>query len=493
MGSEKCQPNEALRHQRLLRGWSQKKVAGMLDSSVVMVNRWECGRRKTSPFYQEKLCDLFGMTAEELGFMGGSQTTKKEEEGQTDADRENGAEQSSLPQQDNRLQEVGAPPLLSQVLAQDVMTSTCEPKGIDLDTSRRLLLQGTLGLAASAVFPGQASFLTTPSPPEIFGTETLHEFARVLNKPSTLEEHHLSVLEAQTAQLWKYRDDGILLPKELYAAVQRHFQHMIRLLDGSLLPNIRTRLLAIASKTVTLCGALLYDLGAYEQAKGHHHLAIQAAAQATQPILQAIAYAWMSFSWIYEQRFQEASNTITQGLSMLADPNEDRRTFAWLTAIAAETYAHLGKYDESCSLLEQAEASLKVESHQQHFYLHRFSSAQLGGFRGVCYRVLYNPKKPETVPLLEQARNTLEQALLDSSAFARQKHLYLADLASVYARQGEVEMACDLIRQSIDLVDQATPKHVLQRLTEIQQLLHPWKETIYVKELDGFFRKVGII
>ncbi len=96
MGSERYQPNEALRRQRQLRGWSQQKVANLLETNEMMVGRWERGERKTSPFYQEKLCDIFGMTAEELGFMSEPQTTKKEKEVQTNAGRENGTEQSSF-------------------------------------------------------------------------------------------------------------------------------------------------------------------------------------------------------------------------------------------------------------------------------------------------------------------------------------------------------------------------------------------------------------
>jgi hypothetical protein len=125
--------------------------------------------------------------------------------------------------------------------------------------------------------------------------------------------------------------------------------------------------------------------------------------------------------------------------------------------------------------------------------LHQFGNAPFRGFQGVCYQVLYHPKKPETHVLLEQARHSLEQALLDTSALAGHKQMYLVDLARVYARLGEVEMACNLTRQTIDLTHQVTRKHVLQRLTEIQQLLQPWKETRHVKELTIFFRGVGII
>jgi hypothetical protein len=53
-------------------------------------------------------------------------------------------------------------------------------------------------------------------------------------------------------------------------------------------------------------------------------------------------------------------------------------------------------------------------------------------------------------------------------------------------------MACTLTRQAIDISNE-TPKNVLQRLTELQRLLQPWKETAYVKELNGIFRVIGII
>jgi transcriptional regulator with XRE-family HTH domain len=62
-------PNEALRYQRLLRGWSQGRVAEAVGTSAEVVSRWETGRKKPGPFYQEKLCDLFGKSTEELGFL----------------------------------------------------------------------------------------------------------------------------------------------------------------------------------------------------------------------------------------------------------------------------------------------------------------------------------------------------------------------------------------------------------------------------------------
>jgi len=68
MESER-KPNSILRHERQLRGWSQRKVAELVDTSEDVVSRWERGERKPSPFFQEKLCALYGKSAEELGIL----------------------------------------------------------------------------------------------------------------------------------------------------------------------------------------------------------------------------------------------------------------------------------------------------------------------------------------------------------------------------------------------------------------------------------------
>ncbi|HLZ80637.1 MAG TPA: hypothetical protein VKP04_03335 [Ktedonobacteraceae bacterium] len=77
---EQRKPNLLLREQRLLRGWSLQRVVEELctlssaDNSLPgvnapMVSNWETGTKKPSPFYRERLCKLYNMTADQLGFM----------------------------------------------------------------------------------------------------------------------------------------------------------------------------------------------------------------------------------------------------------------------------------------------------------------------------------------------------------------------------------------------------------------------------------------
>jgi len=65
-------PNEALRYQRLMRGWSLRRVADGKAPGVNsdMVGEWERGVKLPSPYYREKLCLLYGVTAEQLDLVG---------------------------------------------------------------------------------------------------------------------------------------------------------------------------------------------------------------------------------------------------------------------------------------------------------------------------------------------------------------------------------------------------------------------------------------
>lgn len=58
---------QRLRHERELRGWTRDTLAEMLGVYKTYIGRWE--REETLPSYpdQQRLCELFGKTAQELG------------------------------------------------------------------------------------------------------------------------------------------------------------------------------------------------------------------------------------------------------------------------------------------------------------------------------------------------------------------------------------------------------------------------------------------
>ncbi|HEU5374964.1 MAG TPA: helix-turn-helix domain-containing protein [Ktedonobacteraceae bacterium] len=62
-------PNERLKQERLSRGWTQTDVAGFIGTDGYTVNRWERGKARPRPYFCQKLCELFGKSALDLGLV----------------------------------------------------------------------------------------------------------------------------------------------------------------------------------------------------------------------------------------------------------------------------------------------------------------------------------------------------------------------------------------------------------------------------------------
>ncbi len=63
----KVPPRERLSAERLRHRWSQLEVADQLGTTPGNVSRWERGITSPGPYFRSKLCELFGMSAHELG------------------------------------------------------------------------------------------------------------------------------------------------------------------------------------------------------------------------------------------------------------------------------------------------------------------------------------------------------------------------------------------------------------------------------------------
>ena len=68
--------NSLLHDARLERGWSQQQLAELLGTTSVNISRWENGSNFPTPYYRQKLCEVFGKTPAELGLIPRSHATK---------------------------------------------------------------------------------------------------------------------------------------------------------------------------------------------------------------------------------------------------------------------------------------------------------------------------------------------------------------------------------------------------------------------------------
>jgi tetratricopeptide (TPR) repeat protein/transcriptional regulator with XRE-family HTH domain len=55
--------------QRIKRRWSQQQLADLVGATPLTISRWERGETVPGPFLREKLCNIFQMSAEELGLI----------------------------------------------------------------------------------------------------------------------------------------------------------------------------------------------------------------------------------------------------------------------------------------------------------------------------------------------------------------------------------------------------------------------------------------
>jgi uncharacterized membrane protein/transcriptional regulator with XRE-family HTH domain len=77
--------SDRLKYERMQRGWSQARVAELVGTDAGNVSRWERGRSSPSPYFRERLCQLYEKNAQELGLMMVEQTDL--EEGRAEASR----------------------------------------------------------------------------------------------------------------------------------------------------------------------------------------------------------------------------------------------------------------------------------------------------------------------------------------------------------------------------------------------------------------------
>jgi tetratricopeptide (TPR) repeat protein len=314
------------------------------------------------------------------------------------------------------------------------------------------------------------------SSPMQIDTDVLARLSTLLNPSTIVSEQEIAYVDQQTRFYWHAREETTLPTTQLYTNVIRHMDYINTLLSRSLVPVLRSYLCEITSRTVLLAGILLYDLGQYAKARQHYQVACQAALEANNPFLQAIIWGWVSFTWTYAKNYPEALNCI-QYARTFAMQTSDRVIQAWLSAIESEIQAHLNNRDACFHALYGMEQSIGTSPSQETSYLFEFHPALLLGYKGVCLQQFYRQEEPATYGFLEEAKASLEQALA-SEAPTKRKLYYLNDLASVYARQGDVETACSYVSQSIPLLmnigsgSKTIRKHLLQVRTLLQSHEH---------------------
>ena len=416
-------PNNFLRYEREKRGWSQRRVAEQLETSEDMVSRWERGERKTSPFFQEKLCALFGKDAVELGFIEGK---------------------------------------ISSVQQETVTLPDAENNDID----RRQTLQ-LLDITDVTLFKGTQEW----SHPSLW-----ERLSWTLAKSSSIDEMTIGDLETIAKHYWQLRSK--IAYRDLLNGFLGHLEMITQLLRYSQPSKLYKRLCSLASEVAQRIGSIFFDMHNYTTAHAYYTVGIKAAQEADNYTLWAVGLGHMSSLPIYDGHPDQAIPHL-QEAQYLAERNCSPPTRAWLASVKAEAYAN--SYDthacfESLKQAERLVEQIGLESTED-LYGMSFNYARLLGYKGVCYLQFQRPKFALTA-LDEAAR------AIDTSSI-RQRSIILTDSAIAYAQRGDIQVACEYANQALRMTSRTRSELVMQRIRQFRSnLKSSWETMSCVKDLD---------
>ncbi|WP_052889451.1 AfsR/SARP family transcriptional regulator [Thermogemmatispora carboxidivorans] len=322
--------------------------------------------------------------------------------------------------------------------------------------------------------------------------ELCDRLTTLLAQPAMTGQREIRYFDQQTRLYWMAREEQALPPPVLYSAVVKYLESLTLVLASARTADCRQRLCATISRTALLAGVLLYDRGHSLKARTYYRLAMRAAAEAGDPALQAVIWGWKSFTWTYASQYRKALHCI-QAARQLAPARADRLLYVWLTAVEAEILAHLGHRDACLQNLRFLEQEGSSAQGSDLAFLVEFQPGLLLGYKGVCLQLLYQRQQLATLGLLREAQGALEQALTTTPP-PRRKLYYLSDLASAYARQGEIEHACTYVTQCLALLAQLgeQPRAAQKHLFQVQELLQPYQDVAAVRALKEQLRPFSL-
>jgi len=445
-------------------------LAEILNVDPSMVSRWENGEREPASEYQERLCEIFKKNAIELGFIQPLQMPDPSPAYShiSSISLINTKGASIRLNQDNPAQVISSATLQQEVLSETLVVHEIEGDDMKKVTRRKFLEVGAEVGAAALVAP---SILNSSESDRLLW----------MLEDSSIDKTALGSLARITDSHWQLVYGGV--PKRgLLSGITGHLQSMEHFLQVSQPTAIEQGLSALASQQAQMAVEIYFDMHDYAKAESYSKIAIEAARQAANPTLYAVALARTSFLYTYSHQHQEALALI-QVARRFARQSPISIVSYWLAAMEAEVHAKLftSQFDQvvssrSLKALEEAE-NIIDQPEEDDRYCTKFSPASLAAYKGVCFRHLQKPREAEQV--LREALASIHKNVPGGQATA------LVDLGSVYAQQGKIEEACNSATQALEIISKQNKSvNTLQRVYDFRRELEPWASTSYVRNLD---------
>lgn len=454
-------PNPKLRAARLSRNWTLKEAArelrmlmasrGETQVGVTLhhVYRWEVGSRRPGMRYRRYLCLLYGLRPDQLEFAP-----------------------SIYPI--SRL----APPA-GQAAPWAFDGRSAQPAGTEgdlevLNLTRRKLLAAS-GLLSAAIGAETATDAAAKL------AEPLDRAARVASGRAAADDQLVTSLRALTSALeHSYRHTAADL---LVEPIRAHIKLLKTVLKESLLPEHRDGLLSTASQVTSRMAMLqLIDRNDPLSARRWLTESIAMAEATTDSTMHVLGLGRAALHGIYTGQAAQSAQQLDHART-LADRTCSPSTRSWMLALQAEAYAAAREPKRCDRLLDQAAVvQQRSEPRLEPSWMQGWGPSMVAGFAGAVHLRLGQPR---------QARGVLHEALAAAEpAEVKSRSIYMADLATTYAHESEVESACELAGKALDI---AGPMHfglTLDRMAALRRDLARWPTNRAVKGFNERLQEV---
>ncbi len=298
-----------------------------------------------------------------------------------------------------------------------------------------------------------------------------------LAHPTRVDAPTIQGLEMMNRQYWlAYR--AASKKSAILDDVLAHLDDLTQALREVRTASHLTQLCVLASDLAQLCGEIFFDASSYAEAAQCYTFAASAAREAKAHDLRACALVRHAFLPIYDQHFHEALPLLRSAEVIAQHGDSTLVTKYWVAMVSAEAHAGLGALDDCRQALDLAEGVHGIKNGMNGTWL-RFAGERILEERGACFVKLRQPDLAEPV---------LQEALRLHPAPTRRRGMVLSDLALAAAHSGDVERACTLGSEVIQIAQAGSSGVLKKGLNVLQTQLTPFKKHGAVKDLNAQIR-----
>lgn len=267
-------------------------------------------------------------------------------------------------------------------------------------------------------------------------------------------------------------------PGALVAPVRSHLDSLTHILAGDIRTGaLRRRVASLAGETAILMGWLSQDRGDEGTAQRYYMSALDAADEAEDSGLGAYAIGSASTLSAFRSSPAESIFLLTgaEVHGFRAD-HATPSTRAWILSLQAEAHTRDGDAVAAMGALDEADKLLTgtAGSDEPRPRVSFFDQARLLGERGVAAVRLGLPHEGEAA---------LDEALRSITVDHKIQSRLLTKLAQAHLRQGNIERACELAIDSLDIARDTSAS--VDDIRSLRHDLNPWVGAEALDRLDA--------